>query len=44
MHNYSVDKPVWTEIDTGHFIYANAPELYQYRMDLEKYNSEFAAN
>ncbi len=31
MHDYSEDKPIWTEITPGHFIYANAKELEGYR-------------
>lgn len=27
MHDYSVDKPYWSEIRPGHFIYANAKEV-----------------
>ncbi|MEA5039492.1 MAG: ABC transporter ATP-binding protein [Clostridiaceae bacterium] len=34
IHNYTVDKPVWTEIEPGHFIMANAPELEEYRNQL----------
>ena len=30
MHDYSSDKPTWTEITPGHFIYANAKELEGY--------------
>jgi oligopeptide transport system ATP-binding protein len=31
IHDYSVDKPVWTEISPGHFILANDKELREYR-------------
>ncbi|MBP3540755.1 MAG: ABC transporter ATP-binding protein [Clostridia bacterium] len=34
MHDYSVDKPVWTEILPGHFILANQQELDAYRQEL----------
>ena len=30
-HDYSVDKPVWTEIEPGHFILGNQKELDEYR-------------
>ena len=30
-HHYEVDKPQWTEVEPGHFILANAPELDVYR-------------
>lgn len=36
MHNYTVDKPNWTEIEPGHFIMANGTELDEYRSRLEK--------
>ena len=35
MHNYSVDKPVWCEIESGHFILANNPEFEKYKKQLE---------
>lgn len=35
IHDYSVDKPKWVEIEPGHFIYANDKELVQYRKDFE---------
>lgn len=38
MHNYSRDKPFWSEITPGHFILANQFELEMYREDLENYN------
>ena len=34
-HHYETDKPVWTEIETGHFIMANQEELAEYRKQLE---------
>ena len=33
-HDYSVDKPVWTEITPGHFVLGNEPELREYRKEL----------
>ena len=30
-HHYDADKPVWTEIEEGHFIMANQEELEKYR-------------
>ena len=35
MHNYAVEKPVWSELAQGHFVYGSAPELEQYRKRLE---------
>ena len=34
-HHYETDKPVWTEIEPGHFIMANQEELAEYRRQLE---------
>ena len=34
-HHYETDKPVWTEIEPGHFIMANQEELAEYRQQLE---------
>ena len=34
-HNYAVDKPFWSEVEPGHFILANEPELEQYRRELQ---------
>ncbi len=34
-HDYSVDKPVWEEIEEGHFILGNQKELTEYRKVLE---------
>ena len=31
VHDYSVDKPTWTEIAPGHFVFANARECDEYR-------------
>ncbi len=31
MHDYSVDKPQWVELEPGHFVRGNAPELAKYR-------------
>ena len=33
-HHYETDKPVWTEIEPGHFIMANQEELENYRARL----------
>ena len=33
-HHYETDKPVWTEIEPGHFIMANQEELAIYRQKL----------
>jgi len=35
MHDYTEDKPVWTEITSGHFVYGNSAELEGYRHELE---------
>ena len=35
MHDYSVNKPVWCEIEPGHFVLANAPEIEEYKQTLE---------
>ena len=34
VHNYTSDKPFWSEIAPGHFIYANKQELETYQKDL----------
>ena len=34
MHDYSVDKPVWEEIEEGHFVLGNQKELAEYRARL----------
>ena len=31
MHDYSVDKPKWVELEEGHFVRGNEPELAKYR-------------
>ena len=31
VHDYSLDKPAWTEIAPGHFVFANARECDEYR-------------
>lgn len=36
IHNYETDKPVWTEIKNGHFVWANGMELKNYKEELEK--------
>ena len=36
IHDYSVDKPEWLEIEEGHFVYANAAEAAAYREQLKK--------
>lgn len=36
VHDYSTDKPIWTEITKGHFILANNKELEAYRKEIEK--------
>ena len=33
-HHYETDKPVWTEIEEGHFIMANQEELKEYQKKL----------
>lgn len=34
-HNYTEEKPFWSEVAPGHFILANEPELEQYRKELQ---------
>ena len=36
IHDYSVDKPVWTEILPGHFVYANQAEIEGYKKEIAK--------
>ncbi|MEA4920191.1 MAG: ATP-binding cassette domain-containing protein [Clostridiaceae bacterium] len=36
IHDYVVDKPVWEEIEKGHFIYCNQRELEQYKAELSR--------
>jgi len=31
VHDYSVDKPRWAELEPGHFVRGNEKELAQYR-------------
>ncbi|MCQ1529334.1 dipeptide ABC transporter ATP-binding protein [Lutispora saccharofermentans] len=40
MHDYKVDKPIWTEIKKGHFIWANSRESEGYLKELEKLNKQ----
>ncbi|MGN0800299.1 MAG: ABC transporter ATP-binding protein, partial [Christensenellales bacterium] len=35
MHQYEFDKPYWSEVRPGHFIWANDPELEEYRARLQ---------
>ena len=35
-HHYETDKPVWTEIEPGHFIMANQEELSKYKAQIGK--------
>ena len=35
-HHYETDKPVWTEIEPGHFIMGNQEELAKYREQIAK--------
>jgi len=35
MHDYTSDKPEWTEITPGHFVYGNAREMEGYRREAE---------
>ena len=35
-HHYETDKPVWTEIEPGHFIMANQEELAKYKAQIAK--------
>ncbi len=35
VHKYSSQPPVWTEIEKGHFVYGNAPELQEYIAQLK---------
>ena len=34
-HDYSTDKPVWTELLPGHFVYGNERELDGYRKEFK---------
>ena len=35
-HDYTIDKPQWTEIEEGHMVWANGAEIEKYRRMLEK--------
>ena len=35
LHDYTKDKPVWTEMSKGHFVYGNESELKQYEKELK---------
>ena len=35
MHDYATDKPAWTEIKKGHFVWANEREADEYRKILK---------
>ena len=35
-HHYETDKPIWTEIEPGHFIMANQEELAKYKAQIAK--------
>ena len=36
IHRYEENPPSWTEIEPGHFILANEPELQKYRRQLSQ--------
>ncbi|MDY3280231.1 MAG: ATP-binding cassette domain-containing protein [Eubacteriales bacterium] len=36
IHDYSVDKPIWTELTPGHYVFGNNRELDGYREQMEK--------
>ncbi|MDG2764820.1 ABC transporter ATP-binding protein, partial [Vibrio parahaemolyticus] len=36
IHDYSINKPKWTEIKKGHFIWANDKEIDQYKVELDR--------
>ena len=36
LHDYSIDKPEWTEIEEGHMVWANGAELKEYLEILKK--------
>jgi len=36
LHNYSIDKPAWTEVEEGHMVWANGAELEKYREIVKK--------
>lgn len=35
-HHYEIDKPVWTEVESGHFVMANGEELKEYEKEIVK--------
>ena len=35
-HDYSVDKPIWTELTPGHYVFGNNRELDGYREQMAK--------
>ncbi len=35
MHDYSTDKPFWSEVKDGHFVWANNAELEEYKKNLK---------
>jgi len=35
-HDYSIDKPQWTEVEEGHMVWANGAELKKYLEILKK--------
>ncbi len=36
MHDYAKEKPIWTEVEPGHFVLGSETELNQYRRELER--------
>jgi len=42
IHDYSTNKPVWTEIKNEHFVWGNGAEIEMYRKELENNISEGA--
>lgn len=36
-HDYTTDKPLWTEIEPGHFVHGNKKELEQYKRATDEY-------
>ena len=41
-HDYSTDKPVWTEILPDHFVYGNTKEIEEYRNEIDRADIENA--
>lgn len=35
VHDYSVDKPIWTDLGNEHYVYGNTKEIEEYRKELE---------